>query len=255
MESVKSDKRTCYRAHRCTEDNEGENLGASETQHPGVFHCFDVRLFDLVGCSTKLDGSQSRPYLCQCYVIVRLCQLHKSEFLWKVNHVFPGLITNLCHTRRRAAFFMHSWRIDVSVRWSSLRGINTRYFTPQLFLREHKSWPRMVAAFKQILLLLGNGKFQTNCRTPPNSWSRRLLIVTNHLIDEDSMQEFGLWTPTNHSPMHLSHEKMCKVFYCMFATSEVTQFRRDLSCFFVLFSPFLQCIIKGSCACKKSPES
>lgn len=49
-----------------------------QEHHPGVFHCFDVCLFDLVGCSTELDGTQSRPYLRQCYVIVRICQFHKS---------------------------------------------------------------------------------------------------------------------------------------------------------------------------------
>lgn len=87
-------------AHRCTEDN-GKKCGdASETQRPGVFHCFDVCLFDLVGCSTKLDGTQLRPYLCQCYTIVRICQFHNSEFHQKVIHVFSGLITNLFHFRQ-----------------------------------------------------------------------------------------------------------------------------------------------------------
>lgn len=87
-------------AHRCTEDN-GKKCGdASETQRPGVFHCFDVCLFDLVGCSTKLDGTQLRPYLCQCYTIVRICQFHNSEFHQKVSHVFSGLITNLFHFRQ-----------------------------------------------------------------------------------------------------------------------------------------------------------
>lgn len=39
-------------------------------------------------------------------------------------------------------------------------------------------------------------------------------------------------------------KRLCKVFYCIFATSEVTQFRTDLLCFLELVSLFLQCMIK-----------
>ena len=88
MESVKTDKSTCHWARWCTEHNEQECDSASETQHPGVFQCFDVCLFDLVGCSTKLDGTQSRSYLCQC---LRNCQnmpVPQVRVSPKVNHLF-----------------------------------------------------------------------------------------------------------------------------------------------------------------------
>lgn len=58
--------------HAHTEDNEKKGVcWCFRNEHRRVFECFDVCLFDLVGCSTKLDSAQSRPHLCQCFVICR----------------------------------------------------------------------------------------------------------------------------------------------------------------------------------------